>query len=52
LKRGEIWWADLGKYRPMQQTGQRPVIVANHLGGVHYCTEAEDCRVVWMQQSG
>lgn len=27
MKRGEIWWADLGKYRPMQQTGRRPVIV-------------------------
>jgi len=27
LKRGEIWWADLGAYRPQEQTGRRPVIV-------------------------
>jgi mRNA interferase MazF len=27
LKRGEIWWADLGPYRPLEQTGRRPVIV-------------------------
>jgi mRNA interferase MazF len=27
LKRGEIWWADLGPYRTLQQTGRRPVIV-------------------------
>jgi mRNA interferase MazF len=25
--RGEIWWADLGAYRPKEQTGRRPVIV-------------------------
>ena len=27
MKRGEIWWADLGTYRPQEQTGKRPVIV-------------------------
>jgi len=27
LKRGEIWWADLGPYRPREQTGRRPVVV-------------------------
>ena len=27
MKRGEIWWADLGAYRPREQTGRRPVIV-------------------------
>ena len=27
MKRGEIWWADLGPYRSQQQTGRRPVIV-------------------------
>src|SRR5437867_6847536 len=27
VKRGEIWWADLGAYRPQEQTGRRPVIV-------------------------
>ena len=27
MKRGEIWWADLGAYRPQEQTGRRPVIV-------------------------
>jgi len=27
LKRGEIWWADLGSYRPREQTGRRPVVV-------------------------
>jgi mRNA interferase MazF len=27
VKRGEIWWADLGPYRTREQTGRRPVIV-------------------------
>ena len=27
MKRGEIWWADLGAYRVQEQTGRRPVIV-------------------------
>ena len=27
MKRGEIWWADLGAYRALEQTGRRPVIV-------------------------
>lgn len=27
MKRGEIWWADLGPQRPHEQTGRRPVIV-------------------------
>jgi mRNA interferase MazF len=27
VKRGEIWWADLGPYRSQEQTGRRPVIV-------------------------
>jgi len=27
VKRGEIWWADLGPYRPREQTGRRPVVV-------------------------
>jgi mRNA interferase MazF len=27
LKRGEIWWADLGEYRPLEQTGRRPVVI-------------------------
>lgn len=27
MKRGEIWWADLGPYRRLEQTGHRPVIV-------------------------
>ena len=27
VKRGEIWWADLGAYRSQEQTGRRPVIV-------------------------
>lgn len=27
MRRGEIWWADLGAYRPQEQTGRRPVIV-------------------------
>ena len=27
MKRGEIWWADLGPYRPREQTGHRPVVV-------------------------
>jgi mRNA interferase MazF len=27
LRRGEVWWADLGAYRPREQTGRRPVIV-------------------------
>jgi len=27
VKRGELWWADLGPYRPREQTGRRPVVV-------------------------
>jgi len=27
VKRGDIWWADLGPKRPLEQTGRRPVIV-------------------------
>jgi mRNA interferase MazF len=27
VKRGDIWWADLGPYRTQEQTGRRPVIV-------------------------
>jgi mRNA interferase MazF len=27
VKRGEIWWAELGAYRPQEQTGRRPVII-------------------------
>jgi mRNA-degrading endonuclease toxin of MazEF toxin-antitoxin module len=27
VKRGEIWWADLGPYRAREQTGRRPVVV-------------------------
>ena len=27
MKRGELWWADLGPYRPLEQTGRRPVVI-------------------------
>ena len=27
MRRGEIWWANLGSHRPQEQTGRRPVIV-------------------------
>ena len=27
MKRGEIWWVDLGAYRPREQTGRRPVVI-------------------------
>ena len=27
MRRGDIWWADLGPYRPREQTGRRPVVV-------------------------
>jgi mRNA interferase MazF len=27
VKRGELWWAELGPYRPREQTGRRPVII-------------------------
>lgn len=27
MRRGEIWWADLGPHRAMEQTGRRPVVV-------------------------
>ena len=27
MKRGELWWADLGPYRIREQTGRRPVVV-------------------------
>jgi len=33
VKRGEIWWADLGAYRLREQTGRRPVVIwqSDHL---------------------
>ena len=27
MRRGEVWWADLGAHRPLEQTGRRPVVV-------------------------
>lgn len=27
MKRGEVWWADLGEFRPLEQTGRRPVVI-------------------------
>ncbi|HWO19908.1 MAG TPA: type II toxin-antitoxin system PemK/MazF family toxin [Kofleriaceae bacterium] len=27
MRRGEIWWADLGDHRPREQTGRRPVVI-------------------------
>lgn len=27
MKRGELWWADLGPYRFREQTGRRPVVI-------------------------
>jgi mRNA interferase MazF len=27
VRRGEVWWADLGAYRPREQTGRRPVVI-------------------------
>lgn len=27
MKRGDIWWAELGPLRPLEQTGKRPVVV-------------------------
>jgi len=27
LRRGEVWWADLGPFRPREQTGRRPVVI-------------------------
>jgi len=27
LERGEVWWADLGPFRPREQTGRRPVVI-------------------------
>jgi hypothetical protein len=27
LKRGEVGWADLGAYRPREQTGRRPAVI-------------------------
>jgi mRNA interferase MazF len=27
LRRGELWWANLGAHRPQEQTGRRPVII-------------------------
>ncbi|HEV2721940.1 MAG TPA: type II toxin-antitoxin system PemK/MazF family toxin [Thermoanaerobaculia bacterium] len=34
LKRGEIWWADLGAYRPREQTGRWPVTLTRALQSV------------------
>ncbi|HEY5960011.1 MAG TPA: type II toxin-antitoxin system PemK/MazF family toxin [Polyangiaceae bacterium] len=27
MRRGELWWANLGEYRPLEQTGRRPVVI-------------------------
>jgi mRNA interferase MazF len=27
MKRGELWWADLGAHRAQEQTGRRPVVL-------------------------
>jgi mRNA interferase MazF len=27
VRRGEIWWAELGPYRIREQTGRRPVVI-------------------------
>lgn len=27
LKRGEVWWAELGPYLSREQTGRRPVVI-------------------------
>ena len=27
MRRGELWWADLGAYRQLEQTGDRPVVI-------------------------
>ena len=27
MRRGEIWWANLGPYRIREQTGRRPVVI-------------------------
>ena len=36
MRRGELWWADLGRHRPQEQTGRRPVVVwqSDALNGV------------------
>jgi mRNA interferase MazF len=36
LRRGELWWANLGAHRPQEQTGRRPVIIwqSDALNGV------------------
>lgn len=36
MKRGELWWAELGVHRPLEQTGRRPVVVwqSDALSGV------------------
>ena len=27
MRRGDLWWANLGAHRPLEQTGRRPVVV-------------------------
>lgn len=27
MRRGEVWWADLGPYRYREQTGRRPIVI-------------------------
>jgi hypothetical protein len=41
VKRGEIWWADLGPNRPREQTGHRPAVV--------WQNDASLERVTWRQ---
>ncbi|MEO7034961.1 MAG: type II toxin-antitoxin system PemK/MazF family toxin [Polyangiaceae bacterium] len=27
MRRGDLWWANLGAHRPLEQTGRRPVVI-------------------------
>jgi mRNA-degrading endonuclease toxin of MazEF toxin-antitoxin module len=43
VKRGELWWADLGNVRPLEQTGKRSVVVCQsaHLAGTAVIEQSE-----------
>lgn len=41
MRRGELWWADLGPFRPREQTGRRPVVAAG-IAGTAIISASED----------
>jgi mRNA-degrading endonuclease toxin of MazEF toxin-antitoxin module len=47
LRRGELWWADLGVHRPKEHTGKRPVVVCEARRNKRTDKLAEDARATF-----